>query len=59
MAISAVALAGIVGFPLLWPTSYFYFSLTSPPRWSAWRGGKPATQGQQAHVAGRRRKVDA
>jgi hypothetical protein len=36
MAIYAVALAGIVGFPLLWPTSHNSISsLASPPLWSA------------------------
>jgi hypothetical protein len=36
MAINAVALAGIVGFPLLWPTSHNSISLASPPLCSAW-----------------------
>jgi hypothetical protein len=39
--------------------SSFYFSLTSPPRWSAWRGGKPATEGQQAPRRWKKEKSDA
>jgi hypothetical protein len=60
MAIYAVALAGIVGFPLLWPTSH-----NSISRWRRRRrsgppgGGKPATEGQQAPRRSKKEKSDA
>jgi hypothetical protein len=59
MAIYAVALAGIVGFPLLWPTSH-----NSISRWRRHRSGppgrgKPATEGQQAPRRSKKEKSDA
>jgi hypothetical protein len=59
MAIYAVALAGIVGFPLLWPTSHNSISRWRRRRSGPPGGGKPATEGQQAPRRSKKEKSDA
>ncbi len=56
MAIYAVALAGIVGFPLLWPTFHNSILAGIAARYRL-AGSKPATEASRHLVVRRRRKV--
>src|SRR5260370_37934036 len=59
MAIYAVALAGIVGFPLLWPTVHNSILAGVAAALVRLAGGKPATEGQQAPRRPKKEKSDA
>jgi hypothetical protein len=47
----AVVLAGIVDFPLLWPTSHNSISsVPSPPLWSAWPAASRPLRATRHHL---------